>query len=164
MGMIDLNVKKMTGPVIRLHPSDNVVVARIDVGMGMEIPSEGITSRSQVPSGHKIAARNIEAGEAILKYNVCIGFATVNISAGTYVHSHNVTFREFDRDYAYGKDYVPTEFLPLNEQATFEGYVRANGDVGTRNFIGILSTVVSPCNCYVEPLVALHATRILLLC
>ena len=53
MGMIDLNVKKITGPVIRLHPSDNVVVARIDVGMGMEIPSEGITSRSQVPSGQE---------------------------------------------------------------------------------------------------------------
>ena len=68
MGMIDLNVKKITGPVIRLHPNDNVVVARTDVGIGMDIPSEGVTSRSQVPSGHKIAARNIEAGEAILKY------------------------------------------------------------------------------------------------
>ena len=141
MAMIDLNAKKITGPVIRLHPNDNVVVARTDVAIGMEIPSEGITSRSQVPSGHKIAARHIEVGEAILKYNVCIGFATVNIAAGTYVHSHNVTFREFDRDYAYGKDYVPTEILPPNEQATFEGYVRASGDVGTRNFIGILSTV-----------------------
>ena len=137
MGMIDLNVKKITGPVIRLHPNDNVVVARIDVAMGMDIPSEGIVCRSQVPSGHKIAARNINAGEAILKYNVCIGFAAVNIAAGTYVHSHNVSFKEFDRDYAYGKDYVPTDILPPNEQATFEGYVRANGNVGTRNFIEI---------------------------
>jgi altronate hydrolase len=46
MAMIDLNAKKITGPVIRLHPSDNVVVARTDVAIGMEIPSEGITSRS----------------------------------------------------------------------------------------------------------------------
>jgi altronate hydrolase len=75
MSMIDLNAKKITGPVIRLHPNDNVVVARTDVAIGMEIPSEGISSRSQVPSGHKIAARNIQVGEAILKYNVCIGFA-----------------------------------------------------------------------------------------
>lgn len=141
MSFIDLNAKKITGPVIRLHPNDNVVVARTDVGLGEAIPSEGITSRSQVPSGHKIAARDIQPGEPILKYNVCIGFAAHPIAAGTYVHSHNVTFREFDRDYAYGKDYVPTAYVPPDQQATFDGFVRPNGDVGTRNYIGILSTV-----------------------
>jgi altronate hydrolase len=126
---------------IRLHPNDNVVVARVDVGIGTPVPSEGFTSRSQVPAGHKIAARAIRKGEPILKYNVCIGFAARRHRAGTYVHSHNVTFREFDRDYAYGQEYVATPVLPEAEQARFMGYVRPDGQVGTRNFIGILSTV-----------------------
>ena len=69
--MIELSAKKDAGPIIRLHPNDNVVVARVDVGIGTAVPSEGFTSRSQVPAGHKIAARAIRAGEAILKYNVC---------------------------------------------------------------------------------------------
>jgi altronate hydrolase len=139
--MIELTQKRVAGPIIRLHPGDNVVVARMDVAIGTPVPSEGFTSRSQVPAGHKLAARAIAAGEPILKYNTCIGFAAVDIPAGTYVHSHNVTFREFDRDYAYGREYVPTPVLPESEQAKFMGYVRADGEVGTRNFIGILSTV-----------------------
>ena len=138
--MIELSEKKVSDTVIRLHPQDNVVVARVTVMIGTPIPSEGISSRSQVTAGHKIAARDIKEGEPILKYNVVIGFAATDIPAGTYVHSHNVSFREFDRDYAYGKEYVPTEVLPEEERATFEGYVRASGDVGTRNYIGILST------------------------
>jgi altronate hydrolase len=139
--MIELSHKRVTGPIIRLHPGDNVVVARMDVAIGTPVPSEAFTTRSQVPAGHKIAARAIAAGEPILKYNTCIGFASVDIAAGTYVHSHNVSFREYDRDYAYGREYVATPVLPESEQAKFMGYVRADGEVGTRNFIGILSTV-----------------------
>src|SRR4051812_1193999 len=135
--MLELSEKKVTGPIIRLHPNDNVVVPRTEVGIGTAVPSEGFTSRSQVPAGHKLAARAIKAGEAILKYNVCIGFAAQDMAAGSYVHSHNVTFREFDRDYAWGQDSVETPVLPESEQATFMGYVRPDGQVGTRNYIGI---------------------------
>ena len=136
-----IDAKNTSGSVIRLHPSDNVVIARVDVGIGSKIESEGLTSRSQVPAGHKIAAINIAKGDPILKYDTCIGFATVDIAAGTYVHSHNVTFQEYDRDYAYSKNYQATKLLPQEQQAQFMGYVRADGQVGTRNFIGILSTV-----------------------
>lgn len=139
--MIEMSEKKISGVSIRLHPKDNVVVARKDVAIGTWIESEGIKSRSQVPAGHKIAARDTTEGEAILKYNVVIGFAASDIRAGTYVHSHNVSFQEFDRDYAHSQEYVPTTVLPERERATFEGYVRASGEVGTRNYIGILSTV-----------------------
>lgn len=94
-----------------------------------------------MPAGHKIAARAIKAGEPIMKYNVCIGFAASDIPAGAYVHSHNMDFREFERDYAFGRDYLPVEVLPPEKQATFQGIVREDGQVGTRNYIGILSTV-----------------------
>ena len=139
--MIEISEKRLIGPIIRLHPNDNIVVARVDVGIGTEVPSENFTSRSQVPAGYKIAAKKILKGEPILKYNVTVGFANTDIEPGTMVHSHNTEFREFDRDYAHASEYKQTQMLPESERATFQGYVRANGKVGTRNFIGILSTV-----------------------
>ncbi len=139
--MIETSGKTVTGPIIRLHLSDNVVVARIDVNIGTPVPSENFISKSQVPAGYKIAAKKILKGEPILKYNVTIGFANTDIEPGTMVHSHNTEFREFDRDYAYASEFKPVQMVPEAERATFQGYVRADGRVGTRNFIGILSTV-----------------------
>jgi altronate hydrolase len=146
----------LKNPTIRLHASDNVVVAREPVGIGQAVPAEGFNCRSQVPAGHKIAARDIVQGEAILKYNVCIGFAETDIPAGTYVHSHNTAFRDFDRDYAYGREYVATPVLSVEQQATFQGIVRANGQIGTRNYIGVLSTV--NCSATVVHRIAEHFT------
>ena len=139
--MIEISEKRMAGPIIRLHPNDNVVVARIDVPIGTAVPSENFTSRSQVPAGYKIAARKILKGDPILKYSVTVGFANTDIEPGTMVHSHNTEFREFDRDYAHASEFKPVLMVPEAERATFQGYVRPNGKVGTRNFIGILSTV-----------------------
>lgn len=143
--MIETSVKRMMGPVIRLHPNDNIVVARVDVPIGLtfetDVAGERITSKSQVTAGYKIATRKILKGQPILKYSVTVGFAHVDIEPGTMVHSHNTEFREFDRDYAHASEYKPVQLVPESERATFQGYVRANGKVGTRNFIGILSTV-----------------------
>jgi altronate hydrolase len=143
--MIETSEKRMIGPVIRLHPNDNVVVARVNVPIGLsfetDVPGELITSKSQVTAGYKIATKKILKGQPILKYSVTVGFAHVDIEPGTMVHSHNTEFKEFDRDYAYASEFKPVQMLPENERATFQGYVRANGKVGTRNFIGILSTV-----------------------
>jgi len=139
--MIEMSSKTVTGPVIRLHPADNVVIARIDVAIGTPVPSEDFVCRSQVTAGYKIAAGSIRKGEPIRKYNVVIGFAATDIAPGTMVHSHNVEFREFDRDYAFGADYRPVEMVPEAERATFQGIVRDNGEVATRNYIGVLSTV-----------------------
>lgn len=139
--MIETSNKKIAGPIIRLHPNDNIVVARVDVGIGTEVAGENFTSRSQVQAGYKIASKKIFKGEPILKYNVTVGFANVDIEPGTLVHSHNTEFREFDLDYAHVSEYKPTSLLPESERATFQGFVRANGKVTTRNFIGILSTV-----------------------
>ncbi|WP_342050333.1 MULTISPECIES: UxaA family hydrolase [unclassified Cupriavidus] len=133
--------KVVAGPCIRLHPSDNVYVARINVAIGDTVPGEDWSIRGQVPAGHKIAARAIRAGEPIVKYNTCIGFAATDIAPGSYVHSHNISFQEYERDYAHARDYVPVVSVPQAQQATFEGIVRADGRVGTRNYLAILSTV-----------------------
>jgi len=139
--MLDLSSKHITGSVIRLTPSDNVVVARTTILPGTELPEEGVTSLDKVQAGYKIATRPIAAGAPVLKYNVVIGFAAHDIAPGAMVHSHNTVFREFDRDYAYCADYKPVERVPEAERATFQGYVREDGRVGTRNYIGIASTV-----------------------
>ncbi|RDK07860.1 UxaA family hydrolase [Cupriavidus lacunae] len=133
--------KSIIGPCIRLHPADNVLVARMNVAIGAQVPGETWGVRSQVLAGHKIAARFIKAGEPILKYNVCIGFAAADIQPGSYVHSHNVSFQEYERDYAFGRDYQSVVPVEAGRQASFDGIVRADGRVGTRNYLGILSTV-----------------------
>jgi altronate hydrolase len=139
--MLDLTAKRLAGPVIRLHPDDNVVVARASVPAGTEVPVEGIVTRDQVPAGYKIATIALRAGEPIRKYNTVIGFAGADIPAGTLVHGHNIAFREFDRDYAFARDYRPVDLVPERDRATFEGIVRADGRVGTRNYIGVIATV-----------------------
>ncbi len=102
--MLDSTSKRLIGPVIRLHLDDNVVVARASVPAGAVVPVEGIVTRDQVPAGYKIATADLRAGEPIRKYNTVIGFAGTDIPAGTLVHSHNIAFQEFDRDYAFCRD------------------------------------------------------------
>lgn len=134
-------VEAQRSKVIRLHKNDNVVVARVAIGIGETIASEKIVSRSQVAAGHKLATRDIAAGEPVFKYNAVIGFAVVNIPAGALVFSHNMATGEYARDYAFAADYRETDIISDDLQERFEGYVRADGRVGTRNYLGIISTV-----------------------
>ena len=99
--MIDLSAKRVVGPAIRLNPNDNIVVARMPVEPGTEIPAEGVTVREKIPQAYKIAARRIAQGEEIRKYDTVVGFAATEIEPGSLVHSHNTVFRDFERDYAY---------------------------------------------------------------
>jgi altronate hydrolase len=128
------------GPAIRLDRRDNVIVARVDIADGTAIPSEGLAVHGHVPAGNKIAAADIGIGEPIRKYNEVIGFARCDIAAGSLVHNHNVEVREFDRDYAFARDFQPVDLLPEQARATFQGIVREDGRVATRNYIGVLTT------------------------
>lgn len=126
---------------IRLNPADNVVVARADILPGTELPGEAVKSRGHIPAGHKVATSAIESGAPVRKYNQIIGFATAEILPGDHVHTHNLAMGDFARDYAFGADATPTRYVPEHERATFEGIVRPDGRVATRNYLGILSTV-----------------------
>jgi altronate hydrolase len=131
----------VVSPVIRLDAADNVVVARTEIQKGTKIAVEGITALADVPQGHKLATRPIAAGEPILKYNTVIGYAAHDLVPGDYLHSHNIRFDNVEKDYAFSRDYKPTELLPEQKRAIFMGYRRDNGRVGTRNMIGIFITV-----------------------
>jgi altronate hydrolase len=125
--------------VIRLDPGDNVVTAVDPVDPGAQ--AAGIVATERVPRGHKLAVVGIPAGEPVRKFGQIIGFASRPISPGEWVHEHNVEMRDFARDYAFSKDARNEEILLESQRATFEGFRRANGAVGTRNYIGILTSV-----------------------
>ena len=127
--------------VVRLHPSDNVVTARLDILGNTSIDGEQISSLGSIPSGHKLATKKIKAGEEIRKYDQVIGFASCDINLGEHVHVHNVEMRDFDRDYQFCEGVTETNYFPVSEQRMFEGFKRKNGKVGTRNYIGVLTSV-----------------------
>jgi altronate hydrolase len=124
---------------IRLNPADNIVVARADILPGTPIPGESVTAQQRVPMGHKLATRRIAKDEPVLRYSQIIGFATSAIAPGQHVHTHNCEIRDFARDYAHATLARPTQYF--NQPATFQGFVRGDGRVATRNYVGILTSV-----------------------
>jgi altronate hydrolase len=124
---------------IRLHPQDDVVIARQQLVSGTLLRDENITVSGLIPPGHKVATRAIAKGEPVKRYNQIIGFASKDIAPGQQVHLNNLAMGDFARDYAIGTDVKPTQYAL--EPATFMGIVRPDGRVATRNYIGLLSTV-----------------------
>jgi altronate hydrolase len=143
-------------PFIRLHPADDVVIARSQLVGGATV--ENVTARGLIPPGHKIAVRDIAAGQPVRRYNQIIGFASKPIAAGEHVHTHNLWMGPeagaFERDYAFGADVKPQ---PPAREATFMGIQRADGRVATRNYIGILSSV--NCSATAARAIADHFSR-----
>ncbi|HVV80690.1 MAG TPA: altronate dehydratase family protein [Pseudolabrys sp.] len=130
----------MSNPrTIRLSPDDNVVIAVDQITPGAM--ASGATATERVPRGHKMAILAIAEGEPVRKYGQIIGFASKPIAPGQWVHEHNVGLHDFARDYRIGEGAKNDEVLPPELRATFEGYVRPNGKTGTRNYIGILTSV-----------------------
>ncbi len=143
-------------PYIRLHPQDDVLIARTQLLGGTAV--ENVTVRGLVPPGHKLAVRDIAAGQPVRRYNQIIGFASRPIAAGEHVHTHNLDVGpnggDFARDYAIGADVKPE--APKRE-ATFLGIKRADGRVATRNYIGVLSSV--NCSATAARAIADHFSR-----
>ena len=102
---------------LRLHPTDNVVVAVNGLSPGDIVDDVKITRR--IPPGHKAAVRPIKQDEPALKFGQIIGFANQDIAPGDWVHEHNIGFHAVDRDYQFEIDARdPTPVIP---PATFQG-------------------------------------------
>ena len=114
----------MNRTFLQLHPDDNVAVAARNVLPRTGIPDGNGKTEVLIPAGHKIALKRIDIQEPVFKYNQIIGFATETILPGQHVHTHNVSLRDFDRDYAFGADLIEPE--AVKNQATFEGFVHAD--------------------------------------
>lgn len=127
--------------IVYLHPADNVCVAARDLAKGTHVTAGGRTVelREAVKLGHKIALDELPEGSKVVKYGQIIGFATANIAAGAWIHTHNLAAGMFDRDYAAASD-IPPDPRPLVGR-TFQGFKRPDRRPGTRNYVAVISTV-----------------------
>ena len=142
-------------PTIRLHPNDDVVIARHHLPEGAQLAEEDLVVSGLIPAGHKVATRRIAAGQPVRRYNQIIGVAKQDIEAGQHVHTHNLAMAEFARDYAFCADAKATSYVA--ESATFMGFIRPDGRVATRNYVGILCSV--NCSATVARAIADHFRR-----
>ncbi len=122
---------------IRLNAADDVAVVTAKLAAGVEVPGlSGVVTRAAIPSGHKVALRSVAAGQPIRKYGQVIGLATDAIAVGDHVHSHNLAMSEA-RAAASSGGWT----APVQASRTFQGYRRADGRVGIRNYIAVLTSV-----------------------
>jgi altronate hydrolase/galactarate dehydratase len=128
-----------TKNAIRLQPDDNVVIAIRDLMPGDKVEGVSGPLRTSVPRGHKIATAAIAAGASVYRYGQIIGQARADIAPGDQVHMHNLGMGAHRQDYGFASRNTP--LAPATEERGFMGYRRADGKVGTRNYIGILTTV-----------------------
>ncbi|MCE2490041.1 MAG: altronate dehydratase [Anaerolineae bacterium] len=143
---------------IRLNAGDNVAIARrpLQPGTVLETGDGVLNLRDFVTDGHKFALADLAAGERVRRYGQTIGFATRNIQAGDHVHTHNLAVQDFAREYEFAQDIEAVDYVPPAQRLTFNGYLRENGQVGTRNFIAIISTV--NCSAHTTREIARHFT------
>lgn len=126
---------------VLLRGDDDVAVAPAPIPAGARVDVAGSTVEALAPValGHKIAVRDVAEGSPVRKYGQVIGFASRPIPAGSHVHVHNLRADLFERDYAFASE-RPAARAP-GPPRTFRGYLRADGRVGTRNYIAVVSTV-----------------------
>lgn len=160
---------------IRLHPDDDVAIAKVSLAPDATLvePSHDRSLRLSrlIPSGHKFAIREVKQGRPVRRYGQVIGFATRDIVVGDHVHVHNLAVAavsrdsaslqtKFEQDYAFGVDVRPVALVPEVERRQFMGYRRADGRVGTRNYIAVIGTV--NCSAHTVRRIAHHFTAELL--
>jgi len=125
--------------MLTLHPRDNIAVALADISAGDVDSGTGLKALQSIKQGHKIAISAISAGQNVLRYGQTIGQATTDIARGEHVHVQNLGMGEHTSDYAHATEVKSLSASP--DVRSFNGYHRADGSVGTRNYLGILTSV-----------------------
>jgi altronate hydrolase len=138
-----MSQNRFEDPGILLHTQDDVAVLKRTVKPGEELVLGPHTLRitQHIAAGHKIAVRAIPEGAPVRKYGQIIGFAVGSIEAGAHVHTHNLAVKDFDRDYDFCAEAKPIAYYPAEHIPSFQGYLRPDGQVGTRNYIAVISSV-----------------------
>ncbi len=153
MSLVDISLPPTAETaVIHLSARDNIAIARAPLAAGQKVRLEGreITLLDAVPMGHKLALVAVPAGGDIVRYGQIMGRARMAIEPGRHVHVHNVAYEELSFNYEF-----PTGEIALPKAAanpTFQGYVREDGRVGTRNYIAVVAA--SNCAAHTAELIA----------
>ncbi|MBR2545657.1 MAG: altronate dehydratase [Erysipelotrichaceae bacterium] len=123
---------------IIIHEHDNVAVALVPLPKGFTL-ADGTVLNEDIDLGHKIALKDIKAGEPVIKYDNLIGFAREDIKRGDHVHVHNIkTSLGDNNEYTYAPADIKDVRVP---EEYFEGFLREDGRAGVRNEIWIMPTV-----------------------
>jgi altronate dehydratase len=127
--------------IIQLHPADPIAIAVQDILPGSTLcaPDGGsLVAVDRIPAGHKIALRDLAPGETIHRYGYRIGQASRPITAGSWVHTHNLEVGAIAGGYTCR---VAPPLRPAPSGRTCLGYRRPDGRVGTRNYLAVISSV-----------------------
>lgn len=133
-------IANLTASTLQLHPADNTAVATrtLSKATSYSVGDVSFETTDDIPAGHKVALTQIESGSPIIKFGQTIGYASAEIRPGDWVHVHNVQASKPGQQYEFGTElHSPPEVKPR----TFQGYRRANGMAGTRNYLALVSTV-----------------------
>ena len=127
---------------IKINPADSVVVCLKAFSQGevIEVDGKKITIAQDTPMGHKIIIEDTPEGTDIIKYGYPIGHALKDLKSGEWVNENNLK-TNLSGTLAYQYKPVKERLNIANEHRTFNGYIRANGEVGIRNEIWIVPTV-----------------------
>ncbi len=127
---------------VKINEQDNVAIAVHDIAAGTVV-AEGLTARQDIPQAHKIALCDIEKGGEIIRYGVVLGYAKERIQKGDWINEHMLHLPESPSvdNMAYGTNLVAMQDLPEPKRTSWMGYRNANGPAGTRNLLGIVTTV-----------------------
>ena len=132
---------------IILDPTDVVGIAKRPLLPGTVLVREDgaeLRISQMVPPGHKFALTDIANDSPVRRYGQIVGFSTMDIKPGQHVHVQNMSIKEqgsLKVDYAIGTEYKPETLVPESERRTFMGFKRADGRVGTRNYVAVLASV-----------------------
>jgi altronate hydrolase len=152
----------MNAELLVLHADDDVAVALRALQPGERVRDQAdgaaVSATSAVPAGHKIARRTLAVGQAVRKYGQIIGVASRPIGAGDHVHTHNLAFAATGPDRP-DSGPAPSPAQPQLADASFDGIVRDDGRVATRNYLAIVTSV--NCSATVAKLVAARAETLL---
>src|SRR2546422_3028895 len=133
----------ITEVAIVLNPEDDVAIAKKEIPAGPVLEAAGgrIEVRQDIRPGHKVARYARGRGEAVRRYGQVIGFATADIAVGDHVHTQNLAVGDLQREYEIGTDVRLVDFYPPASMRYFDGYLRDDGRVGTRNYVAVISGV-----------------------
>lgn len=135
-------MKEITPRYIKVHPDDNVAIV-VNIGglpKGTAFNSE-IQLQEDIPEGHKVALTEMQPGDKVIRYGEVIGYANKPIPCGGWINETLVDLPEAPPLEAIPLATKVPETLPPLEGYTFKGYRNPDGSVGTKNLLGITTSV-----------------------
>lgn len=148
MSLLDIaKLPTKENSAIRLHPTDNVAIARVPLSPGSKIVVGGqeVEVLDAVPAGHKVCLAAIKSGEHVQRYGQAIGVAKADIAIGRHIHTQNLAFEDHEVGFEFPEGVVPYPAAPA-VMPTFNGFLREDGRAGTRNYVAVVAA--SNCAAY----------------